>query len=160
MATVSIIPYHILSSLTRESIRVEMHIGILAACLPTLKPLFASFFGSIRTLTKGRTTGSGGISTPFKSNGYVKHDDTRHQNSFAMKNLSESSQSQPRSPYDEDVVLGKESYNVTANGGRRNRRQSCAGESDESILGHDNRRSDGLARGMAIVRTTEVSVTR
>jgi hypothetical protein len=137
-----------------------MHIGILAACLPTLKPLFASFFGQIRTFTKGRTTGSNGISTPFKSSGYVRHNDGRDLNSFAMKNLSEGSQSQHRSPYDEDFMLGKETYVVTSNGGRRTRRQSAAGDSDESILSHSHRRSDGLARGLAIVRTTEVSVTR
>lgn len=142
-----------------------MHIGILAACLPTLKPLFASFFGSIRTFTKGRTNGSHNISTPFKSSGYVKQDDTYGNSSFALKDMSDttSSPSQPRSPYDEDVVLGKEMYTVTTNVtnvGRRTRRQSGAGESDESILGHhEQRRSDGL-RGMAIVRTTEVSVTR
>jgi hypothetical protein len=138
--------------------QVEMHIGILAACLPTLKPLFASFFGQIRTFTKGRTTGSNGVSTPFRSNGYVKQNDAG--NSFAMKNMSEGSQSQLRSPYDEDVILGKESYSVTTNGGRRDRRHSRAGDSDESILSHDHRRSNGMPRGMAIVRTTEVSVTR
>jgi hypothetical protein len=143
--------------------QVEMHIGILAACLPTLKPLFASFFGSIRTFTKGRTNGSHNISAPFKSSGYVKQDDMYGSASFAMKDMSDGSSSQPRSPYDEDVVLGKEMYTVTtnvSNVGRRTRRQSGAGESDESILGHhEQRRSDGL-RGMAIVRTTEVSVTR
>ncbi|KAH7395060.1 hypothetical protein DE146DRAFT_633419 [Phaeosphaeria sp. MPI-PUGE-AT-0046c] len=139
--------------------QVEMHIGILAACLPTLKPLFATFFGQIRTFTKGRSNGSNGISTPFKSSGYVKQDDAYGNSSFALKDMSDGSQSQPRSPYDEDVVLGKDLYTVKTNVGRRARRQSDAGESDESILGHGNRRSDGL-RGMAIVRTTEVSVTR
>lgn len=146
-----------------------MHIGILAACLPTLKPLFASFFGSIRTFTKGRTNGSRNISTPFKSSGYVKQDDTYNSSSFALKDMSDtttSSPSQPRSPYDEDVVLGKDIYTVTTNVtnmnmGRRGRKTSGAGESDESILGgqREQRRSGG-GRGMAIVRTTEVSVTR
>lgn len=136
-----------------------MHIGILAACLPTLKPLFATFFGQIRTFTKGRSNGSNGISAPFKSNGYVKQDDAYGSSSFAMKDMSDGSPSQPRSQYDEDVVLGKDLYTVTTNVGRRARRHSDAGDSDETILGRDNRRSDGL-RGMAIVRTTEVSVTR
>jgi hypothetical protein len=128
--------------------QVEMHIGILAACLPTLKPLFASFFGQIRTFTKGRTTGS--HNAPFKGSGYVRHDDGH---SFALKNLSGSSQS--RNVYDEDVVLGKETYIVS--NGRRAKRVSGAGESDESILSHGKRAS---GRGLAIVRTTEVSVTR
>jgi hypothetical protein len=128
----------------------------LAACLPTLKPLFAIFSNQVRTtFTKSRTAGSA-----FKSSGYVKHDDTHGHNSFAMKNLGEGSYSIPRNPYDEDVMLGKETYSVITNGGRRARRQSRAGESDESILEHDKRRSDGVARGMAIVKTTEVSVTR
>jgi hypothetical protein len=134
-----------------------MHVGILAACLPTLKPLFASCFGQMRTLTKGRTTGSNAISAPFKSNGYVKQEDGVG-GSFAMKNMSEGSR--PRSQYDEDVVLGKETYTVTTNASRRGPKRSHAGDSDESILSHENRRSDGLARGMGIVRTTEVSVTR
>lgn len=136
-----------------------MHIGILAACLPTLKPLFASFFGHVRTITRGRTTGSNGISTPFKSSGYVKHSEGNASNSFAMKNMSEGSQSAPRSPYDEDMILDKDTYVVMTNGGRRTRRHSQAADSDESILGHEHRRSDGLPRGMGIVRTTEVSVT-
>jgi hypothetical protein len=136
--------------------QVELHCGIFAACLPTLKPLFATFSNQIRTtFNNSRTTGSA-----FKSSGYVKHDDTYGHSSFAMKNLSEGSHSTPRNPYDEDVMLGKETYSVITNGGRKGRRQSRAGGSDESILEHDKRRSDGLARGMAIVKTTEVSVTR
>jgi hypothetical protein len=133
-----------------------MHLGILAACLPTLKPLFASFFGQIRPFTQGRTIGSNGVSTPFRSSGYVKHDDHAGK-SFAIKVLSEGSQSAPKCPNDEDVIMGKEAYSVTTNGGcsRRNR----AGDSNENILSHDDG-SGGLARGMAIVRTMEVSVSR
>lgn len=141
-----------------------MHVGILAACLPTLKPLFSNFFGSIRTFTKGRTsrtTGSG-ISTPFKSNGYMKHPDDQGQGSFAMKNLSEGSQSRSRDPYEEDVVMGKDkSYTVEAGRGRLHRPRSQAGESDESILSHDAPRTrSSLARGMTIIKTTEVNVSR
>ncbi|KAH8728711.1 hypothetical protein GQ44DRAFT_608860 [Phaeosphaeriaceae sp. PMI808] len=130
--------------------QVEMHIGIMAACLPTLKPLFASFFGQIRTFTKSRASGSGGISTPFKSNGYVKQDDVHGENNYRMKILSSSSGSKLQSPRDEDVLLGKEMYTVTTSGGRA--RQSSVGESDESTLSRDNRRSIGRGR-MAIVST-------
>jgi hypothetical protein len=137
-----------------------MHIGILAACLPTLKPLFASFFGQIRTFTKGRTTGSNGISAPFKSSGYVRHNDGPDMNSFALNKLNGGSQSRPRDLYDEDAMLGKETYGFSNNGGQSTCRHSLSGDSDESILSHGNRKSDGLARGLAIVRTTEVSVTR
>jgi hypothetical protein len=125
-----------------------MHVGILAACLPTLKPLFASFFGQIRTFTKG---------TPFKSSGYTKHDDGPDMNSFPLNNLNAGTQSHPRNMYNEDDMFGKETYIA---GGVNTRRHSRAGDSDESILSHGKRGSDGLARGMGIVRTTEVSVTR
>ncbi|KAH7398467.1 hypothetical protein BKA66DRAFT_592425 [Pyrenochaeta sp. MPI-SDFR-AT-0127] len=144
--------------------QVELHVGIIAACLPTLKPIFATFFGQIRTFTKGRTTRTtgSGISAPFKSNGYVKHAGDQGQSSFAMKDMSESSQSKSRDPYDEDAVLGKEKYSVEVAGmGRLGRARSPAGESDESILSHENpsaRRS--IARGMTIVRTTEVNISR
>jgi len=87
----------------------------------------------------------------------MKHDDAEGQNSFAMKNMSEGSQSQPRSRYDEDAVLGKESYGVATTVGRRDRRLSRSGESDESILSHGQ---GGFPRGMAIMRTTEVEVRR
>ncbi|OAL54457.1 hypothetical protein IQ07DRAFT_558600 [Pyrenochaeta sp. DS3sAY3a] len=149
--------------------QVEMHVGIIAACLPTLKPLFANFFGQLRTLTKGRTSGNtggnSGISTPFKSNGYVKQEDSRNGNSYALKNMSEGSASRSRDPYGDDVLLGKETYNVNAagGGGRLGRVRSQAGESDESILSHDGPAvgaRSSLARGMTIVRTTEVNVSR
>jgi hypothetical protein len=150
--------------------RVEMHVGIIASCLPTLKPLFASVFGQISMITKGRTTGSGGLnSAPFRSNGYMKHND-RANNNFAMKNLSEGSQSTGRDPYAEDAVLGKETYTVEAGRGMRSpglsRSKSQAGESDESILSHHERQREGrrtsavVPRGMTIVRTTEVNITR
>ncbi|RYN50891.1 hypothetical protein AA0118_g6774 [Alternaria tenuissima] len=146
--------------------QVEMHVGIIAACLPTMKPLFANFFGQMRSLaTKGRTTGSNGLnSTPFRSNGYMKQDDMRPGNSFAMKNMSENSSSTGRDPYTEDAVLGKDTYHAEAGRGMgMSRPRSQAGESDESILDHEvgrgNRRSV-LPRGMTIVRTTEVNISR
>ncbi|KAF1919788.1 hypothetical protein BDU57DRAFT_440645 [Ampelomyces quisqualis] len=140
--------------------QVEMHIGILAACLPTLRPLFASFFGHVCTITRGRTTGSNGISTPFNSSGYVKHSEGNAGNSFPMKNIRKGSQSAARSPYDEEMILDKETYITMTNGGRRTRRCSQVGDSDEGILSHEHRRLEGLTRGMGIIRTTEVSVTQ
>jgi hypothetical protein len=144
-----------------------MHIGIIAACLPTLKPLFANFFGQLRSLTGGRTTGSGGVnSAPFRSNGYMRHDD--RQNNFAMKNMSEGSQSTGRDPYAEDAMLGKKTYTVEAGrgpgrGGGHGRVRSQTGESDESILSHEGPQGGerrNVPRGMTIVRTTEVNVSR
>ncbi|KAF1934748.1 hypothetical protein EJ02DRAFT_167359 [Clathrospora elynae] len=143
--------------------QIEMHVGILAACLPTLKSLFAGFFGQISSFTKGRTTGSRGIHRgPFRSNGYMKHSNKQGQSHFAMKNLSDGSQSTGRDPYSEDAVLGKETYTAEAGRGRIGRPTSQAGESNESILSHDGsaeqRRS--VPRGVAVVRTTEVNISR
>lgn len=138
--------------------QVEMHVGISAACLPALKPLFANFFGQMRNLTRSRTIGSG-ISTPFRSNGYIQHRDAGIKSSFAMKNISDGSKSSSRDPYDEDVILGRETYKVEAKG-RLSRMRNQAGESDESILGYNlpNRGSHG--QGLTIVKTTEVNITR
>lgn len=98
--------------------------------------------------------------TPFKSSGYMKNDDSRGPNSFAMKNMSEGSQSRSRDPYDEDVMLGKETYSVDARG-RLGCVRSQGGESDESILPHDESRKQSSApRGMTIVRTTDINVSR
>jgi hypothetical protein len=88
----------------------------------------------------------------------------RPGNSFAMKNMSENSSSTGRDPYTEDAVLGKDTYHAEAGRGRgMSRPRSQAGESDESILDHEvgrgNRRSV-LPRGMTIVRTTEVNISR
>ncbi|KAI4623820.1 hypothetical protein J4E80_003632 [Alternaria sp. BMP 0032] len=142
--------------------QVEMHVGIIAACLPTMKPLFANFFGQMRSLaTKGRTTGN---STPFRSNGYMKHDDMRPGNAYAMRNMSGGSQSTARDPYSEDTVLGKDTYTCEASRGRAlSRPKSLAGESDDSILEHEvntGERRSVLPRGMTIVRTTEVNISR
>lgn len=139
-----------------------MHVGIIAACLPTMKPLFANFFGQMRSLaTKGRTTGN---STPFRSNGYMRHNDVRPGDSFAMRNMTGGSQSTARDPYSEDTVLGKDTYTVEASRGKAlSRPKSLAGESDESILDHEvntRERRSVLPRGMNIVRTTEVNISR
>jgi hypothetical protein len=160
------VPFYQSIFLTNHLCRVEMHVGIIAACLPTMKPLFANFFGQVRSLaTKGRTTGSNGInSTHFRSNGYMKHNDMRPGHSFAMKNMSENSTSTGRDPYTEEAVLGKETYHVEAGRGRAmSRPRSPAGESDESILDHEvgtGERRSVLPRGMTIVRTTEVNISR
>jgi hypothetical protein len=115
--------------------QVEMHVGIQAACLPTLKPVFASFFGRVRGLTKGRSTES--------SDGYVRHDD---RGGYIMGNLGRGSR---RVVFGEDDVLEKDECSVQTEA-----RLSGADESEESILSY-GRRSNGLE----ILRTTEVIVT-
>lgn len=147
-----------------------MNVGIVAANLPTLKPLFANFFGHMRTLNKGRSTGSRSgpnLSAPFKSNGYFRQNDrhTNHtvpeaQGSYTMHNISQGTESKKKDSYDEILALGKESYAVEAGMGRR---QSTAGASDESILAHEGPlipRSHEFGRNLTILKTTEVRVSR
>lgn len=131
-----------------------MNIGIVAACLPTLKPLFASFFDQIRAMTGG----SNGHSSGYKSNGYYKQNERKEPgaSSIALKNMTPSTNttSQSSSPYAVEVSLGKEGAIVYANGDKWDRRLSRSGESNECILPHQ-----GRATGRYIVRTTEVDVS-
>jgi hypothetical protein len=131
-----------------------MNVGIIAACLPTLKPLFASFFDQIRAITGG----SNGHSSGYKSNGYYKQNERRMPgaSSIALKNMTPSTitASQSSGPYAVEVSLGKEGAIVYANGDKWARRLSRSGESDECILPYQ-----GRATGRYIVRTTEVDVS-
>lgn len=131
-----------------------MNIGITAANLPTLKPLFASFFGHIKSLTNGsngRTTGRSAGYAFRGSSGYLKQSDFGVESpataSFALSNLSGNAE---------------KGYRVKS---WDRRRQSQAGESDESILrecGVGVGRGEGIGRvpsGRVIVKTTEVNVS-
>lgn len=90
----------------------------------------------------------------------MKHDDGRDPNAFVMKNMSEGSSSRSRDPYDEDAMFGKETYSVEARG-QLGRSKIQAGESDESILQHnDHEKRSSATRAMTIVKTTEVAITR
>lgn len=129
-----------------------MNVGIIAACLPTLKPLVAGFLGAVSALTSGERYGSRyantGQSRPYVSNGYLKQSERSGTQSYAMddmKNPSQSSNSRsnPPSPYEEEYKDGVIAY------GSHKRRGSRAAESDESIL--------PLHKG--IMRTTEVQVS-
>lgn len=113
-----------------------MHVGILAACLPTLKPLFASFFGRIRGLTKGRLTET--------SDGYVRHDE---RGGYIIGNLGGGSR---RVVYGENGVLGKDECDFITVA-----RLSGDEEGGESVSSHGHRRSNGSG----ILRTVEVIVT-
>lgn len=161
-----------------------MNVGIIAANLPTLKPLFANFFSHMRTLTKGRSTGSRSAppSGPFKSNGYYRQNDSSAVErsgiaggSYAMHDIRTGPADEPtkKDSYDQILVLGKESYGVDAG---RSRRQSTTRGSDESSLGreHDtptslhgplsptplSPRSQGLGRNVMILKTTEVRISK
>ena len=128
-----------------------MNVGIIAACLPTLKPLVAGFLGAVSALTSGERYGSRyantGQSRPYVSNGYLKQQERSGTQSYAMDDIKTgntgNSRSSPGSPYEEEYKDGVIAY------GSHKRRGSRAAESDESIL--------PLHKG--IMRTTEVQVS-
>jgi len=80
--------------------------------------------------------------------------------------MSEGSQSSVPDPYAEDAMLGKDTYTVKAAGGRSGNLacvRSPSEESEETILDHEGMSSGArmsIPRGMTIVRTTEVNITR
>ncbi|KAL5385047.1 hypothetical protein PMIN06_012856 [Paraphaeosphaeria minitans] len=132
--------------------QVEMNVGITAANLPTLKPLFACFFTSLRTTlgSYGSRAGTSALATPYRSTGYMKHDEGDGEGegegqSFAMSCLSK------KSTADKDW----------------GRREGC---SDESILrehggafemrrGRERAPRERAGNG-GIMRTTDVVITR
>ncbi|KAL1603523.1 hypothetical protein SLS60_005111 [Paraconiothyrium brasiliense] len=125
--------------------QVEMNVGITAANLPTLKPLFARFFTSLRTMagSYGSRGGHSTLNTPYKSTGYFKQED--QGNSFALSSLSKKG-------------TGDSEWK--------------RGDSDESILrehggayGREGERQRDAARRLSvrnggIMRTTDVVITR
>ncbi|KAH7123531.1 hypothetical protein B0J11DRAFT_314047 [Dendryphion nanum] len=128
--------------------QIEMNVGIIAACLPTLKPLAAGFLGAVSALTSGERYGSryapNGHSRPYVSNGYLKQAERSGTQSYAMDDVKGSaSRSAPESPYEEEYKENTVVY------GANKRRASRGAESDESIL--------PLHKG--IMRTTEVQVS-
>lgn len=130
-----------------------MNIGITAANLPTLKPLFANFFSNLRALSAyGSRTARSGRTTPYKATGYLKQSDagfSHAENSFAMSNLSRSAGGGSRG------VAGEEEKTWASSS--LSKRGSQSGESDETIL----REHGMMGRGRStkgIVRTTEVDV--
>ena len=121
-----------------------MNTGIIAACLPTLKPLAADFFGVVSALTSGDRYGSryasNGPSRVNASKGYLKQQDRSGTQSFAMGNVKSNNN---RSQHDKDLDPDfDETYNHT-------RRGSVAGGSQESV--------EPLHKG--IMRTTEVQIS-
>ncbi|KAF2024509.1 hypothetical protein EK21DRAFT_94032 [Setomelanomma holmii] len=138
--------------------QIEMNVGIIAACLPTLKPLAAGFFGVVSALTSGERYGerygsrygsrgpSKVNSRPYLSNGYFKQEERSGTQSYNMDDLKGStkraSRASPEFQFNEEYGKGTVTYMASG------RRGSRAGESDESIL--------PLQKG--IMRTTEVQI--
>lgn len=94
----------------------------------------------------------------------MKQSEKQNGDSFVMKNMSEGSQSIGRDPYSEDTVLAKDTYTVVAGRGKGGleRLGSPAGESDNSIDSYEARCGPrrSVQRGLTIVKTTEVAISR
>jgi hypothetical protein len=114
----------------------------MAACLPTLKPLAADFFGVVSALTSGdrygSRFGSNGPSRVNASRGYLKQQEQSGTRSFAMGNVRNEHY---RSQHDKELD-GDYEQSPTSRG-------SVAGGSEESV--------EPLHKG--IMRTTEVQVS-
>lgn len=133
---------------------IELTIGIIAASLPSLKPLFISFLESARAITSGgRTKGSAFKPSGYKqagSLGYHKQDDNSSR-SIALNSLASKGTGTPTSPYNVKVtshatgLADKEAWEMLQ-----------AKNSDESIrpLQHPERPVNG------IVMTREVRISR
>jgi N-methylhydantoinase B/oxoprolinase/acetone carboxylase alpha subunit len=119
-----------------------MNVGITAANLPTLKPLFARCFTSLRTMagSYGSRGGRSALDAQLRSAGYMKHEG---EQPFAMSSLSK------RSTADQEWVKradSDESILRKHGGGGYGRRERAA-------------RRESVRNG-GIMRTTDVVITR
>lgn len=124
-----------------------MNIGIVAACLPTIKPLFITFFEKARALTAART------GRTHDRSGYLEqHDPSSH----SLDHLSGA-----KGPYKAHVVSMHEPrklFRTDEEGYVHWDAPSKNGiESDEAPL-NGWQASEG-ARGRAIIKTSEVHVS-
>lgn len=124
-----------------------MNIGIVAACLPTIKPLFITFFEKARALTVGRTGRSQDRSGYFEQ---------REPSGHSLDHLSGA-----KGPYKAHVVSIHEPRKHSRAHGEGNVQWDAPGkdgnESDEIPL-HGWQAADGV-RGRGILKTSEVHVS-
>lgn len=128
--------------------RTEMNVGIIAACLPTLKPIAASFLGTVSALTSSNRYASRhpttGPSRPNASNGYIRQAERSGTRSYAMKDLNCSNEGSLNSSAIDKEYLESGVAHTTHIG-----RVSCAAGSEDSILPAQK----------GIMRTVEVEVS-
>lgn len=128
--------------------RTEMNVGIIAACLPTLKPIAASFLGTVSALTSSNRYASRhpttGPSRPNASNGYIRQAERSGTRSYAMKDLNCSNEGSLNGSAIDKGYLESGVAHTTHIG-----RVSCAAGSEDSILPAQK----------GIMRTVEVEVS-
>lgn len=159
---------------------IELNIGIVAACLPALKPLFNWFLETARAITSSggrsgnrRRTGYSGYGSRSTAHGYMKQ-----QDSFAMASISRSradAELGKVDPYVAKVSVGVKEVDrelplasdASRDSGGAVSKASKEGEkewdsearktSDDGILSHAG--GSSRPRGRVILRTTEVHVS-
>ncbi|KAK2789075.1 hypothetical protein FQN53_002629 [Emmonsiellopsis sp. PD_33] len=120
---------------------VEFYVGIITACLPTLRPLFKSLLDSSKTLTGRR-------SRSRQTNGYYVHNDSSHPlGSYNSKNTRA-----VRDKYDVQVSSNRDRLDSNNRGSDNDWGRGYS--PDEYILS----KSNGEKGSTRIVRTTEISV--
>jgi hypothetical protein len=117
-----------------------MNVGIMAGCLPTLKPLATDFFGAVSAFTYGSRGHTIRRSRPQASSGYLRQSEPSGRLSYNLDDLKAGPAEENRDIYRTGTVVYK------AHG----RRKSTVGMSDESVL--------PLQKG--IIRTTEVEISQ
>lgn len=133
---------------------IEFTIGIIAASLPSLKPLFNWFYDTARAITSGgRTKASGYKASGYKgvgSLGYHKQSENSSK-SIALHSMNSKGDSTPRGPYNVRItthptgLADKEAWDMMN-----------AKNSDESILPLQNPEHNPHG----IVMTREVRISR
>jgi hypothetical protein len=126
---------------------VEMNIGIVAACLPTIKPLFITFFEKARALTAGRTGRS------HDRSGYLEQ---RDPSGHSLDHLSGA-----KGPYNALVVSMPEPrkvFRTDDEGYVHWDAPSKNGNEGDEIPLHGWQASEG-ATGRAIIKTSEVHIS-
>lgn len=112
-----------------------MNIGILAACLPTIKPLFITFFEKARAITAGRTGRSNDRSGYFEQ--------------------------QEPSGHSLDDIAGSKGHHsariISVYKPRKQHRTHEDSESDDMPL--YGQQTQAGARGGAIVKTSEIYIS-
>jgi hypothetical protein len=136
---------------------IEFTIGIIAASLPSLKPLFISILEGARAITTGsRTKGTGYNPSGYKgagSLGYIKQPESSTR-SIALESINnKANSSEPQSPYNARIttlpagMVDKEAWELM------NRKPS-----DDSVYPLSPEIRENHQRG--IVMTKEVRVSR
>jgi len=144
---------------------VELAVGILAACLPALRPLFAFLLETAHTFKSSGLRSRTNVNRHHRY--YIQHDDIKldplqdqHKNDVTV--TSNGSSSANVGPYYENGIDVARNSSAASRGPMSKLEQNIGladGGSEENILAVQNYSYGIPARGKGIVKTTEVHVT-